>query len=297
MSRDLIERIIRYTTAIGGNVSDAGAAITDFDTNLAEATDNHYNGMLLMFISGACAGQSHIIDDYAGGTKNVAFAASDQWTEAPANGDAFIIIPDSGAYLKKIFDSIGVVAADLAVPGIDAITNALERDVIGNKEDTASDDPDVNNLSIVRMEKALLRGWKCVIPNIDVSLAAIDNVLTTSPAAGAPDVENTILDLAITTGTMYKLEDLVLKVSSYGTGTQITIQCWELLNGNVRGSYVNTTSVIVPTDFPITVYLSLIDLFGKPTVVGDGIAITAITDAGNAGALTCTYSYSTARVS
>jgi hypothetical protein len=146
---------------------------------------------------------------------------------------------------------------------------------------------------------AAMQAWKCVIPNIDVSLAAIDSVLTTSPAAGAPDAGNTIMDLPITAGLMYKLEDLVLKVSGYGGGaTKITIQVWELLNGNARGNYINTVTTIVPDDYAITTYLGLTELFGKkPVVVGDGIAITAITDAGNTGALTCTYTYSTARVS
>jgi hypothetical protein len=81
--------------AIGGAVADAGAAVTDFDTNLTEATDNHYNGMLLMFVDGVDAGQTHTIDDYVGGTKNVAFHANDWFTDAPANGDHFVILPFS----------------------------------------------------------------------------------------------------------------------------------------------------------------------------------------------------------
>lgn len=214
-----------------------------------------------------------------------------------------------GRFFDKIFGRIGApagasISADIAiidgfhdVPGVDAVANSQMRDAIGGKADTASDDPDVNNLSLMRLLKAMVRSWKCVIPNIDVPLATIDSVLTTTPAAGAPDAENTILDLAITAGTMYKLEDMVLKVSSYGTGTSITVQLWELLNGNVRASYVNTKSAIIPTDHPLAEYLHLVDLFGKPSIVGDGIAVTAITNAGVTGALTCTYTYSTARVS
>jgi hypothetical protein len=141
-----------------------------------------------------------------------------------------------------------------------------------------------------------MQEWNIQIPSVNVPLAAIDNVLTTSPAAGVPDAENTVMDLAITAGTMYKLEDLILKVSSYGTGSQITIQLWELLGGAARANYVNTTTVVIPSHFPITTYLSLMDLFGKPIVVGAGIAITAITDVGNTGALSCTYTYSKARI-
>lgn len=292
-----LDSLIRSVIGIKGNVLDVAPAVTDFDTNLAEATNDHYNGMLLLFVSGACSGQAHIIDDYVGASKNVSFAASDQWTDIPATGDNFLILPDPGAYLKKIFDSIGVVAADLAVPGVDSVANVLERDVIGDKTDTASDDPDVNNVSTMRLVKSLMRAWKCVIPNIDVSLAAIDVALAIDPSAGVPDAANTILDLAITAGTMYKLEDLILKVSSYGTGATMTIKLWQLVNGNVRASYVVTKTVIIPTDYAITEYLSLMDLFGAPHIVGDGIAITAQVDVGNTGALTCTYTFSTARVS
>lgn len=93
---------------VAGAVSDAGATVVDFDTNLTEVTNNHYNGMLLMFTSGVCAGQSHLIDVYTGGAKNVSFATSDQWTDAPGNGDRFIIVPNPGAYLKKIFTAMAL---------------------------------------------------------------------------------------------------------------------------------------------------------------------------------------------
>ena len=72
--------------AIVGHVSDAGAAITDFDTDLTEGTNDHYNGMLMMFLgSSACAGQAHLIDDYTAANGNCAFVAGDQWTDVPAN--------------------------------------------------------------------------------------------------------------------------------------------------------------------------------------------------------------------
>lgn len=262
-------------TATG--IADAGAAGSVTDAARAEAAD-WWNGQTLLMLTGAAALQKRPITDFAAGVMSVA----PDFDGIPGIGDVYVILAHYNMIVPRLADAAGT---------------ALTSDVIGRKEDTANDDPDDNTLSIVRMEKALLRGWKCVIPNIDVSLAAIDNALATSPAAGAPDAENTIMDLPITAGMMYKLEDLVLKISSYGTGTQITIQCWEILNGNARANYVNMTTIVIPTDFPITTYLSLMDLFGKPVVVGDGIAITAITDAGATGALTATYTYSTARVS
>jgi hypothetical protein len=94
-----------------GAVADVGAAVTDFDTNLTEVTNNHYNGLLCIFTSGVCQGQAHNVDVYTGGAKNLAFAASDQWTDAPGNGDAFVLVPDSGGYLKKIFTALGAIGA------------------------------------------------------------------------------------------------------------------------------------------------------------------------------------------
>ena len=100
--------------AISGTVVDAGPAVTDFDTSLTEVTNNHYNGGLLLFLNGPNAGQFHLIDVYTGANGNVSFVASDQWTDIPVNGNAFLIIPDAGAYLKKIFTAMALAATALS---------------------------------------------------------------------------------------------------------------------------------------------------------------------------------------
>ncbi len=105
-----LDALVAAGIAMAGIVADATPAITDFDTNLAEATNNHYNGQLLMFTTGVCLGQAHQVDSYTGGTKNMAFATSDQWTDAPGNGDAFVLIPSPGAYLKKLFAAMALEA-------------------------------------------------------------------------------------------------------------------------------------------------------------------------------------------
>jgi hypothetical protein len=107
--------------AVSGTVDDVGPAITDFDTDLAEATNDHYNQQLLMFTSGVCAGQAHFINDYTGATANCAFAATDRWTDAPGDGDAFVILP----------------IRDSAVPTTDGTDNTTSREVQGSKADTA----------------------------------------------------------------------------------------------------------------------------------------------------------------
>ncbi len=97
--------------AVSGQVLDGAPAVTDFDTDLVEATNNHYNGGLLMFVTGVCRGQFHFIDVYTGGTKNCTFAAGDQWTDIPANGDAFVVFPGAGIYLKSITAAATAAAA------------------------------------------------------------------------------------------------------------------------------------------------------------------------------------------
>jgi len=94
-----IKALVTAGIAIPGAVSDAGPGITDFDTDLAEATDDHYNGGLLMFTAGPNIGQAHTVDNYTGGTRNVSFRAGDQWTDVPVDGNAFIIIPSNVLYL------------------------------------------------------------------------------------------------------------------------------------------------------------------------------------------------------
>jgi len=281
--------IIHQSQLFPGAVSGYGVFDTSSTTVPADSTRaarypwevaDQFKGMLLMPVMGDCRFIARRIVSFtlAGGIFTL--DPNNPFPALPGNAE-YLILQDQTEF----------------VPGVNATINRTPSDVIGGKADTASDDPDVNDLSLMRLLKSLMRVWKCVIPNIDVPLAAIDSVLTTNPSAGAPDAENTIMDLAITAGTMYKLEDIIIKVSGYGTGTQITIQVWELLGGNARANYQNTHTVIVPTDYPLTTYLTLVDITGKPCLVGDGIAITAITDAGNTGALTCTYTYSTARVS
>jgi len=67
----------------------AGSTTTAVNTNLTEATDDHYNGRVIIFTSGALAGQASDITDYNGTTKALTVTAL---TEAPASSDAFVIV-------------------------------------------------------------------------------------------------------------------------------------------------------------------------------------------------------------
>lgn len=58
-------------------------------TNLTEATDDHYIGRIIVWITGALAGQATDITDYVGSTKKLVFSAV---TDTPSNGDRFVIV-------------------------------------------------------------------------------------------------------------------------------------------------------------------------------------------------------------
>lgn len=62
---------------------------TQMTTDLSEATDDHYNGRTLIFLTGNLAGQATDITDYAGSSGLLTFTAL---TEAPADTDEFIIV-------------------------------------------------------------------------------------------------------------------------------------------------------------------------------------------------------------
>lgn len=59
---------------------------TQATTDLSEATDNHYNGCMIKWTSGALLGQVSDITAYLGSSGRLTFTAL---TEAPSNGDTF----------------------------------------------------------------------------------------------------------------------------------------------------------------------------------------------------------------
>ena len=74
---------------IVAQVNDVSATTTSFvAAGFTEATNDHFNGRLITFISGALSGQQTSITDYVGATQTLTVSAL---TEAPANDDFFVI--------------------------------------------------------------------------------------------------------------------------------------------------------------------------------------------------------------
>lgn len=67
----------------------SGSTTTTVETDLTEATNDHWNGRSIVFISGSLAGQAATISDYNGTTKAITVAAL---TSAPIAGDVAVIV-------------------------------------------------------------------------------------------------------------------------------------------------------------------------------------------------------------
>lgn len=76
-------------TIVSGAAIAGTLSTTQMTTNLTEATDDHYNGRIIIWTSGVLIDQATDITDYDGATKRLTYTAI---TEAPTAGDTFIIV-------------------------------------------------------------------------------------------------------------------------------------------------------------------------------------------------------------
>ncbi len=99
-----LKALIDAGIAVKGAVNDGAPGAWTFVTNLTEATEDHYKGMLVMFITGALTGQAKTINTYTGASKTIN-CITDAFTEAPANADQFVILPTNGSFLQYMISS------------------------------------------------------------------------------------------------------------------------------------------------------------------------------------------------
>ncbi|MBA7621510.1 hypothetical protein ES703_28874 [subsurface metagenome] len=77
------------TIVIGAVVADGGNSTTQFKTNLTEVTNDHYNGRVVLWVTGALTGQATDVTDYDGVNKILLVTAM---TEIPAPTDTFVLV-------------------------------------------------------------------------------------------------------------------------------------------------------------------------------------------------------------
>lgn len=76
-------------TIVTGAAATGTLSTTQMTTDLTEATDDHYNGRILIWTSGGLKDQATDITDYTGSSKMMTFLTV---TEAPSNGDTFVVV-------------------------------------------------------------------------------------------------------------------------------------------------------------------------------------------------------------
>lgn len=74
---------------IASGTVQTGSTTTTIKTNLSETQNDHFNGRVIVFTTGAQAGVASAIGDYNGASKDLTVSAL---PAAPANGDLFVIV-------------------------------------------------------------------------------------------------------------------------------------------------------------------------------------------------------------
>lgn len=206
-----LAKIFASGVAIAGTVDDVAPAAADFDTDLTEATNEHYRGMFLMFLDGDCIGQGHTIDSYTGATKNMSFAAGDVFTDAPADGDSFVILPAEGRLLQlalaALVGATGQFNEQADVPITINAINASETDVF-----------DLNAATTRYIVRSLR--LKAVDPGANTITVRLRELIN--------DVSTVVDTFDITTanfGTHHSLMDMFGVPYLTGDDLQVTVRC------------------------------------------------------------------------
>ena len=78
-----------FSSIVSGAATSTTLTTTQMSTDLTETDDDHYNGRIIIWITGPLANQATDITDYEGSSRTLHFTAV---TEAPQNGNEFIIV-------------------------------------------------------------------------------------------------------------------------------------------------------------------------------------------------------------
>ncbi|HFD32031.1 MAG TPA: hypothetical protein ENJ28_04885 [Gammaproteobacteria bacterium] len=149
-------------------VNDASATTLTFVTALTETDTDFFKGQLCVFTSGSLIGQARVVDAYNGTTK--AFTFLDGYTQAPANGDSFLMyithlhsseeiaqqtrteMDANSTQLAKLGTPAADVSADIAAVKAETASIQAETTPIKTKTDqltfTKSNELDANTKSI-----------------------------------------------------------------------------------------------------------------------------------------------------
>jgi hypothetical protein len=175
-----------------GTVSDVAPSVNDFDTDLSEATNVHYRGSIMMFLTGALAGQCNTIQVYTGASKNCDFhsvVSGLEWTEAPANGDAFVLLPSDSS---PIFAALMLIAAipTTAMRGTD---NAALASVLGALDTAAATGAVTDSDPAMAYIKQLVTSENKVLCSMDFWSAPVEEVSVDGDAGTLAAIATTVV--------------------------------------------------------------------------------------------------------
>lgn len=110
-------RQINAFQQVDGSVNDLAASTLSFVTDLASSVNDFYNDSMLVFTTGALAGQVRAIVDYVGSTKTI--TVEEALTSAPANGSEFTIVSLHIHPVSQIQSGLATAASITTLRGAD----------------------------------------------------------------------------------------------------------------------------------------------------------------------------------
>lgn len=184
------------------------------------ALEPSYVGMFVKVLDGGAAGQLRGILTHVGNTITVdaAFTNPAGAAQQIIAGVRFVII--STLNLASI---VGAIAADLAVPGVDAVANVLERDVIGNKGDTALNT--AGTASIMNLLRFIISsgiGLQAIFNLVNAIFTTYETGGTLAATGGVDDVYRVDPPIGIFKPLCVKID-----TTNMQAGDQITINIYE----------------------------------------------------------------------
>lgn len=125
--------VVQTALIVQQGTAQAGAAGTLTLESGASATNDQYNGDILIITDGTGFGQARLISDYVGATKVA--SVSPNWTETPDNTSVYVVAPFAVMLAPDIRAAVGLASANLDTQ-LTAIDDYIDTEVAAIKAKT-----------------------------------------------------------------------------------------------------------------------------------------------------------------
>lgn len=191
------KRLRAVGDAVGGTVNDAAASTTVFITTLTAKANDFYNDQIMLFVDGNLAGQCRAISDWIGASGTC--TVEEPWSEAPANGDAFDIIPahvhpmaeiasavwDDALASHAVAGSFGKAVADIETDaGSIATVDAKVDLILADTDELQTDLTDGGRLDLI-LDAVLLDTGTTLETTVNAISGVVDDILEDTAVIGA----------------------------------------------------------------------------------------------------------------